>query len=166
MQKKKLASFISKNFYSFIWKEKVDFLCDIVEKLKEIHDEKFIHRNLHSGSILIRDNKNNDDEYLTISGLGFNQPASINSNLTRDFPNVWNNTLYGTKVSNIHMRRYLQFRDDYVVINIKTQDQEHETKLILDILDKKRPEIIEDTPECWTDLMKRCWHSDPPQRNL
>ncbi|RHZ43850.1 hypothetical protein Glove_851g14 [Diversispora epigaea] len=43
-------------------------------------------------------------------------------------------------------------------------DQEHGPKLILDILDGKRPEITEDTPECWANLMKGCWHSDPSQR--
>ncbi|RHZ75474.1 hypothetical protein Glove_213g113 [Diversispora epigaea] len=35
---------------------------------------------------------------------------------------------------------------------------------LLDILDGKRPEITEDTPECWADLMKRCWHPGPSQR--
>ncbi|RHZ61712.1 hypothetical protein Glove_346g200 [Diversispora epigaea] len=43
-------------------------------------------------------------------------------------------------------------------------DQEHGPKLILDILDGKRPEITEDTSECWANLMKRCWHPNPSQR--
>ncbi|RHZ72863.1 hypothetical protein Glove_236g4 [Diversispora epigaea] len=43
-------------------------------------------------------------------------------------------------------------------------DQEHGPKLILDILDGKRPEITEDTPERWSNLMKRCWHPNPSQR--
>lgn len=43
-------------------------------------------------------------------------------------------------------------------------DQQHGPKLILDILDGKRPEITEDTPECWANLMKQCWHPDPSQR--
>ncbi|RHZ57511.1 hypothetical protein Glove_386g17 [Diversispora epigaea] len=43
-------------------------------------------------------------------------------------------------------------------------DQEHGPKLILDILDGKRPEITDDTPECWANLMKKCWHPDPSQR--
>ncbi|RHZ61728.1 hypothetical protein Glove_346g33 [Diversispora epigaea] len=43
-------------------------------------------------------------------------------------------------------------------------DQEHGPKLILDILDGKRPEITEATLECWANLMKRCWHSNPSQQ--
>ncbi|RHZ49433.1 hypothetical protein Glove_521g13 [Diversispora epigaea] len=33
--------------------------------------------------------------------------------------------------------------------------QEHDPKLILDILDGKKPEITEDTTEFWANLMKK-----------
>ena len=36
--------------------------------------------------------------------------------------------------------------------------------LILDILEGKRPEITEDTPEFYADLMKKCWDSNPENR--
>ncbi|RHZ58798.1 hypothetical protein Glove_368g45 [Diversispora epigaea] len=39
-------------------------------------------------------------------------------------------------------------------------DQEYGPKLILDILNGKRPEITKDTPECWEKLMKKCWPND------
>ena len=41
---------------------------------------------------------------------------------------------------------------------------EHDHKLIYEITDGKRPKITKDTPECFTDLMKRCWDSDPLKR--
>ncbi|CAI2178838.1 2675_t:CDS:2 [Funneliformis geosporum] len=41
---------------------------------------------------------------------------------------------------------------------------EHNTELIIEIIDGKRPEITEDTPECYANLMKRCWNSDPSKR--
>ena len=43
---------------------------------------------------------------------------------------------------------------------------EHDHKLIFEIIDGKRPEITNDTPECLADLMKRCWDSDPKKRPL
>jgi serine/threonine protein kinase len=43
---------------------------------------------------------------------------------------------------------------------------EHDIKLIYKILDGERPEITEDTPECYANLMKRCWDSDPKKRPL
>ena len=43
---------------------------------------------------------------------------------------------------------------------------EHNAELIYKIIDGKRPEITDDTPECFADLMKRCWDSDPLKRPL
>jgi len=41
---------------------------------------------------------------------------------------------------------------------------EHDTDLIYKIIDGKRPEITNDTPEEFADLMKKCWNSDPKKR--
>ena len=38
---------------------------------------------------------------------------------------------------------------------------ENNAGLIYKIIDKKRPEITNDTPRCFADLMKKCWDSDP-----
>ena len=38
---------------------------------------------------------------------------------------------------------------------------EHDIHLVLKILDGKRPEITEDTPECFANLMKSCWDPNP-----
>ncbi|POG60309.1 kinase-like domain-containing protein, partial [Rhizophagus irregularis DAOM 181602=DAOM 197198] len=43
---------------------------------------------------------------------------------------------------------------------------EHDINLIFEILDGKRPEITEDTPECYAKLMKSCWDPDPKKRPL
>ncbi|RGB41547.1 hypothetical protein C1646_662955 [Rhizophagus diaphanus] len=41
---------------------------------------------------------------------------------------------------------------------------EHDINLIFEILDGERPEITEDTPECYANLMKNCWVPDPKKR--
>ena len=38
---------------------------------------------------------------------------------------------------------------------------DHDTDLIYKIVDGKRPEITDDTPECFANLMKKCWNSNP-----
>ncbi len=40
----------------------------------------------------------------------------------------------------------------------------HDIDLIIKILDGERPEITEDTPECFTNLMKSCWDPNPKKR--
>ena len=41
---------------------------------------------------------------------------------------------------------------------------EHDISLIYQIIDGKRPEITNDTPECFANLMKSCWDPDPKKR--
>ena len=41
---------------------------------------------------------------------------------------------------------------------------EHDHNLIYRIIDGKRPEITNDTPECFANLMKSCWNSNPKER--
>jgi hypothetical protein len=43
-------------------------------------------------------------------------------------------------------------------------DVEHDIKLIYKIISVKRPEITNDTPECFANLMKECWNTDPLKR--
>ncbi|RHZ61627.1 hypothetical protein Glove_346g143 [Diversispora epigaea] len=161
-----LHHYIHKNFENFTWKSKICYLNDIIGGILKIHDKKIIHRDLHSGNILAK------HEYSTIiSDLGFSQPANIDSNLTRK------SQIYGIipymAPELFKFQPYSYASDIYSIGMIMWQmtsghrpfhDQEHGPKLILDILDGKRPEITEDTPECWTNLMTRCWHPDPSRR--
>src|SRR4051812_4640406 len=43
-------------------------------------------------------------------------------------------------------------------------DRSHNHILILDILEGERPQITDDTPEFYAELMKRCWDHDPGNR--
>ncbi|EXX65281.1 hypothetical protein RirG_134760 [Rhizophagus irregularis DAOM 197198w] len=40
----------------------------------------------------------------------------------------------------------------------------HDIQLSLSICKGERPEIIENTPQCYVDLMKKCWNEDPLKR--
>src|SRR5439155_10339761 len=43
-------------------------------------------------------------------------------------------------------------------------DRSHNHCLILDILEGKRPEIADDTPKFYADIMKKCWDPNPENR--
>ena len=43
-------------------------------------------------------------------------------------------------------------------------DKEHNIYLALSICNGERPKIIENTPQCYIDLMKQCWNEDPLER--
>ncbi|PKB92060.1 hypothetical protein RhiirA5_446218, partial [Rhizophagus irregularis] len=40
----------------------------------------------------------------------------------------------------------------------------HNVNLIYEIIDGKRPEITNDTPDCFSNLMIKCWDSNPQKR--
>ena len=43
-------------------------------------------------------------------------------------------------------------------------DKAHDFQLCYNICKGERPEIIENTPQCYIDLMKKCWNEDPLKR--
>ncbi|GES93042.1 kinase-like domain-containing protein [Rhizophagus clarus] len=43
-------------------------------------------------------------------------------------------------------------------------DRAHDRYLFLDICKGERPKIIKNAPECYIDLMKKCWDSNPSNR--
>src|SRR5437764_8798534 len=43
-------------------------------------------------------------------------------------------------------------------------DRAHDFHLSLSICKGERPEIIDGTPQCYINLMKKCWDLDPPKR--
>src|SRR5436309_5878325 len=43
-------------------------------------------------------------------------------------------------------------------------DRPHNHVLITDILKGERPQITDDTPEFYAELMKKCWNHDPENR--
>ncbi|RHZ89443.1 hypothetical protein Glove_14g12 [Diversispora epigaea] len=46
------------------------------------------------------------------------------------------------------------------ILHLKAYDSE----LAADIFNGLRPKINRDTPQCWVELMKKCWHKDPAKR--
>ncbi|RHZ61722.1 hypothetical protein Glove_346g179 [Diversispora epigaea] len=164
-----LHHFIHNNFEIFTWKSKIHYLNNIVRGINNIHHKEIIHRDLHSGNILAKKDINVID--FVISDLGFSQPANIDSNISRESqiygiipymaPELFKNQQY-SYASDIYSLGMIMWQ--LTSGHRPFHDQEHGPKLILDILDGKRPEITEDTPERWSNLMKSCWHPDPSQR--
>ncbi|CAB5388859.1 unnamed protein product [Rhizophagus irregularis] len=127
-------------FTKITWdKQKLAILWQISEGLETIHKSEFIHRDFHSGNIL--SNLSNGKKHRwQIGDLGLSQ--HVNSAQS-------NNEIYGVI--------------PYVAPEIfKGSAFSKES----DIYCVERPEITEDTPECYAELMKRCWDSDPTKRPL
>jgi serine/threonine protein kinase len=130
--------------------------------LQFIHNKNFIHRDIHSGNIL-----RNCSQSL-IGDLGLSQPVnniSSNNEIYGVIPYIAPEIFKGvgfSKESDIYSLGMIMWE---LTTGCKPfANVEHDHNLIYKILDGKRPEITNDTPEFYANLMKKCWDSNPSNR--
>ncbi|GBB92249.1 hypothetical protein RclHR1_01990021 [Rhizophagus clarus] len=128
-----------------------------------IHKINFIHRDLHSGNILLT-----AQDSWKIGDFGLSQPAyntTINNEIYGVIPYIAPEIFHGakfSKASDIYSLGMIMWE---LTSGCKPfADVEHDISLICKIIDGKRPEITNDTPECFANLMKRCWDPNPSKR--
>ncbi|CAB5303937.1 unnamed protein product [Rhizophagus irregularis] len=159
------------------WKQKLHMLYKIISGLKEIHRQNLIHCDLHDGNILNhKDEKDEEDEEtedyknekVYISDLGLCQPVKsflkrydIYGVIPFMAPEVLRGKSY-TPASDIYSFSMImwEFTSGVPPFN----NRAHDIQLSLSICKGERPEIIENTPQCYIDLMKMCWDEDPLKR--
>ncbi len=147
------------------WIEKLMKLHNIIRGLETIHQQKFVHCDFHHGNIL-------DQKYfLSISDLGLCKPVEyFQSNSKKNdiygvLPFVAPEVLRGkpyTLASDIYSFSMIMW--EFTSGIPPFDDRAHDFQLSLNICNGKRPEIIENTPQCYVDLMKKCWDGDPLKR--
>jgi serine/threonine protein kinase len=148
------------------WYQKLYILYEIISGLSKIHKQNLIHCDFHDGNILNHNIVNNDKIY--ISDLGLCQP--IKSFLKKHdiygvmpfmAPEILRGKPY-TPASDIYSFSMImwEFTSGIPPFN----DKAHDLQLSLSICKGKRPEIIDNTPQCYINLMKKCWNEDPVER--
>ncbi|GES73858.1 kinase-like domain-containing protein [Rhizophagus clarus] len=145
-----LHKYLQKNFTDITWnKQKLLILWQISEGLEYIHNNKFIHRDFHSGNILFDKNNHEKRYQWKIGDLGLSQSIDNKSP---------NNEIYGV-IPYIapEIFKGSSFSKETDIYSLGMIMWELTT-------DGERPEITEDTPECYAELMKSCWNSEPKKR--
>jgi serine/threonine protein kinase len=145
------------------WSTKLYKLHKIIAGLKEIHKQGLIHCDFHDGNIL-----NNRGNRIYISDLGLSKPAKsflkgddIYGVIPFMAPEVLRGKPYSL-ASDIYSFSMImwEFTSGITPFN----NRAHDLDLSLSICRGERPEIIENTPQCYIDLMKKCWNEDPSKR--
>ncbi|GBC06414.1 hypothetical protein RclHR1_06810003 [Rhizophagus clarus] len=158
-----LHKHLQKNFVNITWNKKIYTLWKISEGLNAIHKKDFMHRDFHSGNILL-----SSYQSWLICDLGLSQPANNTSSNNEIYgvipyiaPEIFKGSAF-SKESDIYSLGMIMWE---LTTGCKPlANIEHNIDLILEIIDGKRPDITNDTPECFSNLMKRCWNSDPSKR--
>jgi serine/threonine protein kinase len=147
----------------FKWQNKLQLLKKIILGLKVIHESNLIHGDFHDGNILLSDDYNE----IFIIDLGLCKPIS----------DLQDSDIYGVlpymAPEILRRKPYTPASDIYSFSMIMWEftsgippfiHKAHDCHFVLSIYDGERPEIIENTPKCYIDLMKKCWDSDPSNR--
>ncbi|RIB29362.1 kinase-like domain-containing protein [Gigaspora rosea] len=149
------------------WRDKLNLLQCIASDLLIIHSQDLIHRDLHSGNILLNSLKS-----AYIADLGLSITANIESISNSDgiygilpyiAPEVLKKHPY-TKESDIYSFGIILWEILYG--KPVPFDQKSGIQLQLQICDGLRPHIYENTAICYADLMKKCWNMDPKKRPI
>ncbi|EXX62249.1 Rad53p [Rhizophagus irregularis DAOM 197198w] len=160
---------INRNYESFDWTNKIKVLNNIINGLKEIHQKRKVHHDLHTRNILFLFRSTSDIvEYTRISDMG----------LCGEVDNIDEEKIYGVMPyvapEVLRGKLYTQAADIYsfgmVMYFIATgrqpfADRAHDELLALDICEEVRPKLNElEAPKFYIELMKRCWDSNPNNR--
>ena len=129
----------------------------------EIHEKNYIHHDLHSDNIFSYQNNHN-----AIGDLGLcqrleekNDPDEIYGVIPYLAPEVLSGKPY-TKESDIYSFGMLMW--EHTTGKKPFYNRSYNHHLVIGIREGERPQITEDTPEFYADLMKRCWDSSPENR--
>ncbi|POG77067.1 kinase-like domain-containing protein, partial [Rhizophagus irregularis DAOM 181602=DAOM 197198] len=141
--------------------------------LKNIHENKMVHRDFHTGNILLSinygyENEGNSVTDIYISDLGLCGEAN-NIDKTKIYgvmPFVAPEVLKGkpyTQAADIYSLGMIMY---YVATGRQPfRNCAHDNILALNICNGIRPEINEqEIPKFYIDLMKKCWDTNPNNR--
>ncbi|PKK71234.1 hypothetical protein RhiirC2_849292 [Rhizophagus irregularis] len=153
------------------WKQKLFYLYQIIKGLNDIHEKDLIHYNFHNGNILCNKYEYEEDIYrIFISDyyLGLYQLAKSflkENDIYGVLPFIAPEILRGqpyTQASDIYSFSIIMW--EFTSKILPFNDKAHDLQLALSICKGERPEIIENTPQCYIDLMKKCWNENPLKR--
>jgi serine/threonine protein kinase len=157
-----LRKYLQQNHNILTWKERIHIISCIVNALSKIHQEKAVHRDLHSGNILI----DLVTQVCRISDLGFCGPVN------KPLDGIYGNLPY--MAPEIITRRESTFKSDIYSIGMLMWEissgqppfvgLNHDYNLAMDIVNGKRPNVIPKTPSKYKTLMEQCWDANQAKR--
>ena len=142
--------------------KKIHSLSEIARGLLDIHNAEKVHKDFHSGNILL------DDNIPLISDLGMCQPANneakkegIYGVLPYMAPEVLRGYQY-TKAADIYSFGVVM--NEFMSEETPYNNIPHDHILAVKICKGLRPKISEDTPKLLADLIMKCWDAKSDNR--
>src|SRR5436190_10214947 len=144
--------------YNYV--SRIKILSQIAKGLLDIHNAEKVHRDFHSGNILLAISSS---IYTFISDLGLCQPANnekkkgVYGVLPYVAPEVLRGSQY-TKAADIYSFGIIM--NELMSEEIPYHNIPHDQILTFSICKGLRPKISEDTPKLLADLIIKCWDAN------
>ncbi|GET04837.1 kinase-like domain-containing protein [Rhizophagus clarus] len=161
---------IKNNFNSINWLYSLGTLLNIISGLKEIHQKNLVHRDFHTGNILLH--------FASLEVAYGNMYCISDMGLCKEPDNTDSTKIYGVlpfvAPEVLKGNPYTKAADIYsfgmIMYFVATGKQPfgncaHDQYLTIRICSGDRPKInVPEAPKCYIDLMERCWNSNPDKR--
>ncbi|RHZ64800.1 hypothetical protein Glove_320g43 [Diversispora epigaea] len=167
MKNGNLRDFLNQN-KSLPWIERLWLLNSFISGLKVIHSKGFVHRDLHPGNLMITEVYNNSNyKFIRLGDLGLcrlaNETLSYGAYGVLPYiaPEVLNKYQY-SQASDIYSVGIIM----WVISTGKRPfaNRAYNAELAVDIFNGLRLKINKETPQCYAELMEKCWPKDPSKR--
>ncbi|KAG9285197.1 hypothetical protein G9A89_004412 [Geosiphon pyriformis] len=163
-----MRKFLSINFYSTSWPDKLNLARNIAGGLSQIHSSGMVHCDLHSGNIL-----QYDYGEVYIGDLGLCQPVKNEATTTTEEKKIYGVIPY-IPPEVLREEKFTTAGDIYsygmLLWELATgkppfYDCNHDHILIMAILNGQRPKITSPLiPLCIAEIIKKCWDVNPENR--
>ncbi|CAG8677578.1 9164_t:CDS:2, partial [Racocetra fulgida] len=159
-----LRNYLEMNYSTLNWERKLFMLQYIAEGITILHEESLLHRNLHSGNILIH------KDIPLIGDVGFCRPVDklIQSEDKETYgvmpfmaPELLRTGKY-TKETDIYGFGLIMW--EVCAHRPPFNERPHDNNLAMEICLGERPLIGKGTPETLAALIKKCWDGNPNNR--
>ncbi|PKY42826.1 kinase-like protein [Rhizophagus irregularis] len=164
-----LSNYLYKKWKKIYWEERLKILRDISYALYILHDQDLVHGDLHSGNIMIDDDKD-DPNIAWIGDLGFCREEE-NEKKYDGFRGVM--AFMAPEI--LKELPYSKKADIYsfgcIMYHVSTNrapfyERAHNRRLMRQISEGLKPTIYQDDeiPSCFESLMHQCWNFNPKNR--
>ncbi|RHZ49240.1 hypothetical protein Glove_527g20 [Diversispora epigaea] len=155
---------LRRNFDKINWQTKLERLYCIAAGIEQIHNNNLIHRDLHSGNILM--GVNGILGSIRIADLGLCRNVDNSTNHVYGIipyvaPEIFEDSSY-SQASDVYSFGMLMW--EFTSGHKPFRNRPHNSDLMCNIRSGLRPEITDDTPDIFSVFMKRCWDSNPINR--